>query len=97
MADEDVTTPEARARIRATYLTGLVWHIGAFIIINFFFWILDLTVGADGLQWAYWITGAWGIGLLFHLLAYFVDGRQLEERKTEQYLAEERKREDELH
>jgi uncharacterized membrane protein YhaH (DUF805 family) len=97
VAEKDMETPETRARRRAKYLTGLLWHIGAFVIINAFFWILDLTIGADGLQWAYWITGVWGIGLLFHLLAYAVDGRQLEERKTQQYLADERKRDTQLH
>lgn len=97
MANKDIETPEDRARRRAKYLTGVLWHLGAFFIINGFFWILDLTIGADGLQWAYWITGVWGIGLLFHLLAYFVDGRQVEERKAQQYLAEERTREEQLH
>lgn len=91
MARPALDTPEARARHRARYLSGLLWHLGAFLIINGAFWILDLTIGQDGLQWAFWITGFWGFALLFHLLAYIVDGRQLEERKTRQYLEEERR------
>lgn len=91
MARRSLDTPEARARHRARYLAGLLWHVGAFLVINGFFWILDLTIGQEGLQWAFWITGAWGFALLFHLLAYIVDGRQLEARKTEQYLEEERR------
>ena len=91
MAQPDTDTPEARARKRAEYLTGLLWHAGAFVIINAFFWILDIA-GAGGVTWAFWITAAWGFALLFHALAYFVDGRQLEDRKTQQYLEEERRR-----
>ncbi len=90
MAHADTETPESRALQRAKYLTGLSWHVGVFVIINAFFWVLDLTIGNGGLDWAYWITGLWGLALAFHLLAYLVDGRQLEQRKTQQYLQEDR-------
>jgi hypothetical protein len=79
-------TPEAWARQRARYLSGLLWHAGAFLIINAFFWILDLGVGQAGLQWAYWITLVWGFALAFHALAYYVDGRGVQERKYREYL-----------
>jgi hypothetical protein len=86
-------TSEERAERRAKYLSGLVWHAGAFIIINAFFWILDVAVGQSGLQWSFWITATWGFALAFHALAYVVDGRGLEARKTQEYLDEERRRE----
>jgi hypothetical protein len=87
----DMEAAEERARKRAKYLTGLMWHAGAFLIINAFFWIIDLA-GPGGINWAFWITAAWGFALAFHALAYIVDGRQVEERKSQQYLDEERKR-----
>jgi MFS family permease len=80
-------TPEQRARRQAAYFVGLAWHIGAFLIINAFFWLLDLALGEPGVQWAWWITGAWGLALAFHVLAYLVAGRQLEDRKALQILA----------
>ncbi len=89
MAEKKTTTAEERARHRAQYLSGLVWHAGAFVIINAFFWILDLA-GAGGVNWAFWITIFWGFALAFHALAYYVDGRNLEETKAEQYLQDER-------
>ncbi len=92
MAQAEVQTPEARARKRAKYLAGLVWHAGTFVIINAFFWIMDLGLGAEGLQWSFWITAGWGFALAFHALAYIVDGRQLQQRKSQQYLEEERRR-----
>ena len=84
-------TPEARATRRAEYLSGLIWHGGTFVIINGFFWILDI-VGGGGVSWAFWITVVWGLALAFHALAYYVDGRDLEGRKAAQYLEDERSR-----
>lgn len=83
---DDTTPTDLRlAQQRAEYLTGLLWHLGAFVILNAFFWILDIITGG-GVTWASWITGFWGLALAFHLLAWFIDGRQLAERKTRQYL-----------
>jgi hypothetical protein len=79
------TSSADRAQRRAKYLTGLMWHAGAFLIINAFFWVLDLVVGQDGLQWSFWITIFWGVALAFHALAYLVAGRQVEERKAQEY------------
>lgn len=90
MSDRVAPSDEQLAQRRAKYLTGLVWHVGAFAIINAFFWVLDLWTGADGAQWAYWITLFWGFALLFHALAWFVDGRQLERRRAQRYLEGER-------
>ncbi len=79
---------EQRAAERASYLTGFLWHAGAFVIINALFWILD--AGGDGsVTWSYMVTLFWGFGLAFHGLAYLIDGRQIEERKTREYLAED--------
>ena len=92
MALTETPTPEVRARKRAKYLSGLVWHAGTFVIINAFFWIIDLAGSREGLQWSFWITAVWGLALAFHALAYLVDGRDLEQRKTQQYLESERTR-----
>ncbi len=91
MAKTKMRTSEERAQRRAEYLSGLVWHAGAFVIINAFLWILDMA-DAGGVDWAYWVTAGWGFALAFHALAYYVDGRQLEERKAQEYLEEDRRR-----
>ncbi len=80
---------EYHAKRRAHYLAGLIWHLGAFVIINASFWLMDLVVGQDGFQWAYWITAGWSFGLALHALAYLVDGSQLEERQIHKYLERE--------
>jgi Na+/melibiose symporter-like transporter len=89
MNQADASTPEARARKRAKSYTSLLWHIGVFIVISAFFWILDLTTGAEGIQWAYWITIFWGFALAMHVVAYLVGDSGVEERKYRKSLAEE--------
>ena len=89
MAQTSENTPEARARKRAKSYTGLMWHIGTFLVINAFFWLLDIATGVDGVQWAYWITIFWGLALAFHVVAYGVGGSGLEERKYQKSLADE--------
>jgi 2TM domain len=91
-ARRGIPTPEEQARKRARYLTGLLWHTGAFVIVNAFFWTLDLGLGRGGLQWAFWITGAWGFALAFHVLAYYVDGRSVEARTYARSLDERPRR-----
>lgn len=80
---------ERLARERAKALADLWWHVGAFAILNAFFWFLDLALGVGGLDWAFWITLFWGLGLAFHVLTYLIQGRQLVERKTAAYLEDE--------
>ena len=89
MTSTSIATAEDRARSRARYLTGLLWHAGAFVIINAFFVLLDLVTGG-GLTWALWIAAPWGFALAFHALAYAIDGRSIEDRKTAEYMEEER-------
>jgi hypothetical protein len=84
-----VESQPCKSRSAPKYLAGLVWHAGAFAIINAFFWFLDLFVGQSGAQWALWVTVTWGFALAFHALAYVVDGRQLVDRKASRYLDEE--------
>ena len=84
-ASSNNPTLECRAKRRAHYLAGLIWHLTAFVIINAFFWLMDWGLGQDGLQWAYWVSGGWAFGLTFHALAYLVDGSELEERKIHKY------------
>ena len=82
--------PEVEARQRAKNLTDLLWHVGTFVVIIVFLVLLDLLVGEPGLQWSYWIALFWGFALAMHAVAYWVGGRGLEERKTQQYLEEGR-------
>lgn len=87
--DDETTNDERLARKRAKYLTGLLWHINTFAIINAFFWVLDAVTGEGGVQWAHWIALFWGVALLFHVSAWAIEGRQVERRRAEQSLSDD--------
>jgi hypothetical protein len=92
MARPDMSTPEARARRRAKELSTLAWHASAFVVVNVFLWIQDLVTGG-GLEYAYWTTIPWSIGLTFHAIGYIFSARSFEKRKYEEVLEQEHKRE----
>ena len=94
MTTGDLPSAEERARERARAFTDLMWHAGAFVIINAMIWMLDLITGASGVQWAYWVTIFWGIGLAFHVLTYLIEDSGASERKYEEFLSEEQRRQD---
>ena len=47
----------------------LIAHATAFTIVNAFLWLQDIAAGG-GLEYAYWTTIPWGIGLIAHAIAY---------------------------
>lgn len=79
------TVREEQARARAKSLVDFLRHLGIFVIVNAFIWIQDYYIGGE-IGWAYWVTIPWGMGLAFHGLAYLIEGRRLEDRKTEEYM-----------
>lgn len=91
MAEEVAKTPEERARKRVKDFTDVMWHIATYVIINGFLWFIDLREG--GLEWAYWTTIGWGIGLAFHIAFYFIGDEGIGNRRYQKYLAEERRKE----
>jgi hypothetical protein len=86
------TAPEARARHRS----DLLWHVAIFVVVNAFLWIQDIAAGG-GVDYAYWTTIPWGIGLLIHVAAYIVGERRFEERRYADFLKEEEQRQLQAH
>ncbi len=48
----------------------VVAHAGVFVVVNAFLWAQDVALG-DGLNYAYWVTIPWGIGLAAHALSQY--------------------------
>ena len=92
MPEEDNGTPEERARKRVKEYTDVMWHLATYIIVNAFLWGIDI-IGGDGVNWAYWVTITWGIGLAFHIASYMLEENGLQNRRYQRFLAEERERE----
>ena len=70
MAEHTHTTPEERAARRLKSINGFLWHAATFVIINGFLWFIDILNGS--LDFAYWVSISWGIGLAFHLAAMLI-------------------------
>ena len=69
----DVRNP--RIRQAQSEFAGLMWHIGIFVVVNAFLWVQDIVAGG-GLEYAYWATIPWGIGILIHVLTYMFGARR---------------------
>ena len=83
MAAQPFGSPEERAAKRVEEYTAVVWHAATYVIINVFLWIV--VPGA-----ALWVTIGWGIGLAFHLAAYFIGDEGPDNPRDQRYLEEER-------
>lgn len=86
MAIKPHSTPEERAAKRVEDYTGLMWHVVVYLVVNVFLWIIVP-------QAAFWVTLGWGIGLVFHIAAYFIGDDGTDNPRYQKYLAEERARE----
>lgn len=93
MGDQTGLTAEERALKRAKDSTDVMWHVAVFAIVNIFLWAIDIA-GGGGVNWAFWPTIGWGIGLAFHVASYVIDDSGAEGRMYQRFLAEERAKED---
>ena len=53
----------------------LAAHATAFLVVNALLWAQDIAAGG-GLEYAYWTTIPWGVGLAAHALAYYLGREQ---------------------
>ncbi len=89
MSDHRGSTAEERARQRVEDRNGLMIHAVVFVLVNGFLWIQDLLAGG-GIDWAYWTTIPWGIGLAIHAAVYTMSNGRTNDRAYEKFLAQER-------
>lgn len=59
-----------QARKQAKKLVGFYANLFWYIVINIFLYILDYSNNGR-IDWAYWVTFGWGIGILSHLFGVF--------------------------
>lgn len=88
MARPDLSTPEGRARRRAREITAFFWHLGVYIVMTGFLW---LVIGSE--RAIFWVAVSWGLAVAFHGLATLLSPRGLEERIYNDKLATERRHE----
>ena len=61
------------------------YHLGAYIIMNCFFWVMWSLTGRNnsdfGFPWPLWPLFGWGIGLLFHFMGAYVFPKNISAEK----------------
>lgn len=55
-------------------LSELLWHAGIFAVVNAFIWVQDIAIGG-GVDYAYWVTIPWAIGLAIHAVSVYFSAR----------------------
>lgn len=76
-------TPEI-ARARAKKILGLYYRIFIFIIVNLFLYYIDFKDN-NQINWAYFVTFGWGIGLGFNIFSIILGG-DIEDKLTAKIL-----------
>jgi hypothetical protein len=84
-----------RAHARVQAIKGFYIHVTVFALVNIGLFIINLLTG--GGWWFYWPLIGWGIGLGVHALGVFGFGggpwgREWEERKTREFMDQDRGR-----
>lgn len=58
------------AQLQPTGWGDVLAHPVAFVVVNAFLWIQDIALG-DGLNYAYWVTIPWAVGLAAHAFSVY--------------------------
>ena len=92
--ESDESELRERARKRVEDVVGFWVHALIFAVVNVGIWIIDAAQG-DGIEWAYWTTIPWGIGLAIHAVVLIAElrifGDSWRERKIREYMDRERR------
>jgi len=83
------------AKKRTDDIIGFFIHALVYVIVNAGIWGIDLATGG-GIEWAYWTTIGWGIGLAIHGAVLLVElkifGADWRQRQIEKYVEQRRGR-----
>lgn len=83
-----------RAKERVESLRWFYFHLGVYLLVNLFLFLLNIITSPDSL-WFYWPLLAWGVGLILHgffvLASVRLFGADREEKKTREIMEEERR------
>jgi hypothetical protein len=85
-----------RARARVQAIRGFYIHATVYVLVNIGLFVINLLVG--GGWWFYWPLIGWGIGLGAHAVGVFGFGgggpwgQDWEERKTREFMDQDRRR-----
>ena len=92
MSEEEIKYQRAKKRVEE--LRGFYVHLGVYVLVNLFLFLLNIITTPDNL-WFYWVLVPWGIAIVGHALSVFGFGRKLgadwEEKKIREIMDKEEK------
>lgn len=82
-----------RARAHVKHVRDFFYHLMVFVFVNGLLVILDVRAGLGsqpvlGLDWAYWVILAWGVGLVGHAIYAFFDDYRVQKAYEKEQLRE---------
>lgn len=84
----------ARAKKRVVEMREFYSHFLVYICVNVVVYIVDIITGG-GIEFAYWVTLGWGIGVVAHFFSVFGEsmflGHDWEERKIRELMDQDEK------
>lgn len=81
------------ARTHVKHVRDFFYHLMVFLFVNGLLVILDIRGGTGpnavfGLDWAYWVILAWGVGLVGHAIYAFFDDYRVQKLYEKEQLRE---------
>jgi hypothetical protein len=92
MNEEEIKYQRAKKRVEA--LRGFYVHLGVYVLVNLFLFLLNIITSPDNL-WFYWPLLGWGIAIVVQAFSVFGPGRlfgaEWEEKKIQEIIEKEKK------
>ena len=92
MNEEETKYQRAKKRVEA--LRGFYVHLGVYVVVNLFLFLLNIITSPD-ILWFYWPLLGWGIAIVVHALSVFVFGHPFgadwEEKKIREIMEKQEK------
>lgn len=82
-----------RARRRVSDIVAFAVHVIVYVAVNAGIWLIDIAEGG-GVDWAYWTTIPWGVGVAVHGIVLVLELRVFSEdwrdRQVQNYVSRRR-------
>ena len=91
--DQEYTARYKRAQARARAIRDFYTHLGVYLVVNLFLFLLNMVTDSHSL-WFYWPLLGWGVAVAIHAVNVFGPlaalGSSWEKRKIQEYMEKDR-------
>lgn len=85
MNEQEIKYQRAKKRVKA--LKGFYVHLGVYVTVNLFLFLLNIVGSPDSL-WFHWPLLGWSVAIVLHAFSVFGSGRPLGAEWEEKKIAE---------